>query len=118
MPAIDLTFINTVVGIVVLYYFFLFGHVTYKRIQGRTFSNPDYTPFMFVVIPAHNEADVIKRKVENSLALRYPREKLEILVVDDGSDDGTDSVVASYAAPPFLNKPSLIFKDAFASRFP
>ena len=36
-----------------------------------------------VIIPAFNEADVIRRKIENSLALDYPADKLQIMVIDD-----------------------------------
>jgi cellulose synthase/poly-beta-1,6-N-acetylglucosamine synthase-like glycosyltransferase len=55
------------------------------------------TPNLTMVIPAHNEADVIRRKLENSLSLNYPREALEILVIDDGSEDGTAEIAAEFA---------------------
>jgi GT2 family glycosyltransferase len=56
-------------------------------------------PNLTVVIPAHNEAGVIEGKLENTLALDYPRDRLEVLVVSDGSTDGTDAVVARYENP-------------------
>jgi cellulose synthase/poly-beta-1,6-N-acetylglucosamine synthase-like glycosyltransferase len=55
------------------------------------------TPEVTLLIPAYNEEPVIARKIENSLALDYPSERLEIVVVTDGSDDGTVDIVASYA---------------------
>lgn len=54
-------------------------------------------PMVSVVIAAYNEAAVIKEKINNSLALDYPRERLEIIVVSDGSDDGTECIVDEYA---------------------
>jgi cellulose synthase/poly-beta-1,6-N-acetylglucosamine synthase-like glycosyltransferase len=54
-------------------------------------------PFVSMVIAARNEADKIGRKIEHSLALDYPRERLEILVASDASDDGTDDIVRGYA---------------------
>ena len=54
------------------------------------------TPGVTLLIPAYNEAPVIARKIENSLALDYPPERLEIIVVTDGSDDGTVDIVAGY----------------------
>ncbi len=58
--------------------------------------DPDL-PVVSVVIPAHNEEAVIQAKIENTLALDYPREKLEIIVGSDGSDDRTNEIVASFA---------------------
>jgi glycosyltransferase involved in cell wall biosynthesis len=56
-------------------------------------------PSVTVVIPAHNEAGVIEGKLENTLALDYPRDRLEVLVVSDGSTDGTDAAVKRYEDP-------------------
>jgi cellulose synthase/poly-beta-1,6-N-acetylglucosamine synthase-like glycosyltransferase len=54
-------------------------------------------PSVSVVIAARNEADKIRRKIEHTLALDYPRERLEILVASDASDDDTDDIVSEYA---------------------
>lgn len=50
-----------------------------------------------IVISAHNEAEIIGKKIENSLALEYPDSELEIIVVSDGSTDGTDEIVNQFA---------------------
>jgi cellulose synthase/poly-beta-1,6-N-acetylglucosamine synthase-like glycosyltransferase len=47
------------------------------------------TPTVSVVIAAHNEGAVIARKLENVLALDYPRDRLEVVVASDGSTDDT-----------------------------
>lgn len=57
----------------------------------------DKLPSFVVLIPAYNEEKVIARKIECSLALDYPREKLDILVVSDCSSDRTDEIVRGYA---------------------
>ncbi len=49
----------------------------------------DYEPRVAVFISAYNEEDIIRRRVENLLALDYPREKLEIFIGNDGSTDDT-----------------------------
>ncbi len=54
-------------------------------------------PSVSLIISAFNEAKVIADKIENALALDYPRELLEILVISDASDDGTDEIVLKYA---------------------
>jgi cellulose synthase/poly-beta-1,6-N-acetylglucosamine synthase-like glycosyltransferase len=52
-----------------------------------------------VLIPAHNEAKIIRRKIENTLALDYPEGRMEVLLISDGSDDGTDEIAASFSGP-------------------
>lgn len=49
-----------------------------------------------LIIAAYNEEAVIARKIENALALDYPRECLEIIVASDGSSDRTDQIVQSF----------------------
>ncbi|HID52002.1 MAG TPA: glycosyltransferase family 2 protein [Anaerolineae bacterium] len=55
------------------------------------------TPTVSLIISAYNEANVIAQKAENSLALGYPADKLEIIFVTDGSDDDTPAIVRQYA---------------------
>ncbi len=64
----------------------------------RPIRRADSTPSLSMVISAYNEADVIRRKLENALALSYPRPQFELVVVSDASDDGTDDIVAEYAS--------------------
>jgi len=46
-------------------------------------------PRVALIIPAYDEEDVIERKIENALALDYPRERLRVVVSSDGSSDRT-----------------------------
>ena len=55
------------------------------------------TPFVSLLIPAYNEADVIHRKIENSLALDYPADRMEIVVASDGSSDETAAIAEARA---------------------
>jgi len=61
-------------------------------------SKADITPRVTLVISAYNEEEVIAGKIENSLAIDYPKDKLEIMVVSDCSTDGTDAIVKRYAS--------------------
>lgn len=54
-------------------------------------------PVVTLLVAAYNEAEVIGERIENALALDYPREKLDIVVASDGSDDGTNEIVERYA---------------------
>jgi len=57
----------------------------------------DIEPPVTLLITAFNEEKDIARKIENSLSLDYPKDKLEIVVASDGSTDATDEIVRSFA---------------------
>jgi cellulose synthase/poly-beta-1,6-N-acetylglucosamine synthase-like glycosyltransferase len=67
------------------------------RIRPRRVRRGDETPRVSLIVAAHNEEDVIERRLENLLALDYPGD-LEIVVASDASDDRTDELVESIAA--------------------
>ncbi len=60
---------------------------------------PGYQPTLSVLIAAHNEENGIAKKLEQTLALDYPADKMEILVLSDGSTDRTDEIVQSFTDP-------------------
>ncbi len=57
-----------------------------------------FQPTVTFIISAYNEEAVIEKKLENTLSLDYPREKMEILVVSDASEDRTDEIVRGYSS--------------------
>jgi len=57
----------------------------------------DITPSVSLLIAAFNEEKCIRGKIENSLALDYPKDRLEIIVASDCSSDATDDIVREYA---------------------
>lgn len=56
-----------------------------------------WTPVVTIIITAYNEERDLAAKLENTLALDYPAEKLEVLVVSDCSADRTDEIALSFA---------------------
>jgi poly-beta-1,6-N-acetyl-D-glucosamine synthase len=66
------------------------------RSSGRPVAEMDL-PSVTLIIPAYNEELVLQRKLENSLALEYPEDRFEILVVSDGSSDCTVSIARGFA---------------------
>jgi biofilm PGA synthesis N-glycosyltransferase PgaC len=66
--------------------------------RGRTPEGQGSAPSVALVICALNEERIIRQKIENSLELRYPRERLRIVVVSDGSKDRTAAIAREYAA--------------------
>ena len=57
---------------------------------------PSVLPKVSIVIAAYNEEKVIKSRIENCLALDYPLGNLDIMIVSDGSDDKTNSIVQNF----------------------
>ena len=59
----------------------------------------DFTPRLSILIAAYNEQTGIRRKIEQTLALDYPADLIEILVLSDGSTDQTNAIVESFRDP-------------------
>src|SRR4051812_46682104 len=74
------------------------------RDDGAEAPSPD-TPTVSVIVAAYDEEDVIARKVENVLALDYPRERLELIVASDGSSDATVERAQAAGADRVLDLP-------------
>ena len=72
----------------------LFGLVASKKRRPG-----DSLPTVSVLISAYNEEASIERKVRATLSLDYPEDKLEVVVVSDGSTDKTDTIVLSLREP-------------------
>lgn len=64
--------------------------------ENQSPSQEPYEPTVSLIIAAYNEEKVIAKKIENSLGLDYPKEKLEFIVFSDASTDRTDEIVKSY----------------------
>lgn len=81
--------------------FTYFGYPLLAGLLARLFGRPHrmapVEPAVTMLIPAHNEAVVIAAKLQNALGLDYPRDKLQIRVLSDGSVDGTDEIVRRFA---------------------
>jgi cellulose synthase/poly-beta-1,6-N-acetylglucosamine synthase-like glycosyltransferase len=67
------------------------------RLFRRAGATGEYLPFVSVIVPVHNEQSGIAAKLEDCLALNYPRDRLEIIVASDGSTDATEAIVRQYA---------------------
>jgi cellulose synthase/poly-beta-1,6-N-acetylglucosamine synthase-like glycosyltransferase len=69
-----------------------------SRLRSRPVRRAPCAPTVSVIITAYNEERDIAAKLENTLALDYPADKLEIIVASDCSTDRTDEIVLTYAA--------------------
>src|SRR2546422_1037504 len=63
------------------------------RLRPRPVRKAPVLPTVSFIVAAYNEERVIAAKLENTLALDYPAERLEVMVVSDGSTDATEEIV-------------------------
>jgi cellulose synthase/poly-beta-1,6-N-acetylglucosamine synthase-like glycosyltransferase len=75
------------------------------RLMPRSPRQLDIASEVSLVIVAHNEATGIREKLQNVHALDYPPERLQVIVASDGSDDGTNEIVAEFPEVTLLALP-------------
>lgn len=98
--------------IFIIFYTFLgYGILLYilvriKRLFFKPFifSNDANLPTVTLLIAAYNEQDLIKEKVENCLALDYPKKKIQIIFITDGSSDDTPNIIKQFAEIELLHE--------------
>lgn len=85
--------------------FFLILFFEHKDIFDKTtddqdvFNTEDYLSVTFL-IPCWNEQETVKKTIESVLALNYPKSKLNIIAIDDGSKDNTWGILQEYSDHP------------------
>jgi cellulose synthase/poly-beta-1,6-N-acetylglucosamine synthase-like glycosyltransferase len=83
------------------YHLFFYGIILrtlcfFKREKDLNINNLTTYPTITVLCPAYNEEDVIEKKIESFLALDYPKDKIEMIVISDDSTDRTNEIVKKY----------------------
>jgi biofilm PGA synthesis N-glycosyltransferase PgaC len=89
-----------------------FGYLTllafYARLRPRPLLQRQMDPSVSIVIAAHNEERMLQTKLRNLESLRYPCERLQILIASDGSTDRTVDILSEFSArvtPIILDQP-------------
>ncbi len=103
---VDLSFLFVIAVILIwfmiAYQFVLtvYGFINYVRsmkerndVDDRTFDFPTCA----ILIPAHNEEKVIGATISSMMAMNYPKDKLRIIIINDGSTDSTKEIIEGYA---------------------
>ncbi|KYG73492.1 MULTISPECIES: glycosyltransferase family 2 protein [Roseivirga] len=73
-------------------------------------------PEVTFLVAAYNEEEIIEEKIKNTLALDYPKDKLKIKIVTDGSNDGTNDIVSRFSEAELCFKPERAGKIAAVNR--
>ncbi|MGA8904130.1 MAG: glycosyltransferase, partial [Candidatus Bathyarchaeia archaeon] len=68
----------------------------YARRPWNVKVDKQYKPQLTVILPTYNESELIEKRLENLVAQDYPTNKLEIVVVDSASTDGTAAIVEDW----------------------
>lgn len=69
----------------------------FSRLKRRKHICNEVTPFVSIIVVVHNEAATVCQKVVNTLALDYPKDKIEILLGADGCQDATVEIIRSFS---------------------
>jgi cellulose synthase/poly-beta-1,6-N-acetylglucosamine synthase-like glycosyltransferase len=101
---VDILFLTSlgIIWIMLLYYMFLAQGGFQYALQmetgtERVISQVKSWPSVSIFIPAHNEAIVIKNTLEAMIQLDYPKDRIEIIVINDKSTDQTGAIVDRFA---------------------
>lgn len=108
--------------LLVFYTYFGYGIILYilirlKRLfkrkpQKTALPNDEELPTITLMICAYNEEDVVAEKMENTLAIDYPRNKFRIMWVTDGSNDRTNELLKAYSEVDIVFSPERRGKSA------
>ena len=94
-----LLFITLYAQVLLLFTFFEKKSV-FSNTGGENQTSLKRYPIVTIIVPVFNEEKTLAGTIESLLALDYPKDKLDILVVDDGSTDGTRQVANSFKSHP------------------
>jgi cellulose synthase/poly-beta-1,6-N-acetylglucosamine synthase-like glycosyltransferase len=71
-----------------------------SRLHPRAWRQEPMLPSVSIILAVHNGAALLRQKVDHLLSLDYPRDRMEIVIVSDGSTDDTDDILKEFPAPP------------------
>ncbi len=77
--------------------FLLVTFLSSRSAESRSRAASKETPYVAMIVPCYNEQNTVGGTAESLLALDYPKDKLHIVLVDDGSTDGTHDIMDTFA---------------------
>ncbi len=83
-------------GLFYIYFGYPLMVLLFSLIRPKQINKGHCEPHVTILIAAYNEEKNIELTLKNKLSLSYPKDKLEIIVISDGSTDRTDSIVKTY----------------------
>jgi putative glycosyltransferase (exosortase G-associated) len=83
--------------------FGLIGAILSRRLMRHTSIAPDYAPTVTVIVPVHNSADTLRGCLETLEAQTYPRERMQVILIHNGSIDDSEQIAMDYQQDSRLN---------------
>ena len=77
----------------------------FAKLRPKRFRAAEIEPAVTIIIAAYNEETVIARRIENLLALEYPRDRVQIVVTSDASSDRTEEIALSFPGVKVISNP-------------
>ncbi len=71
------------------------------RLRRRPVERRSFSPDITVAMVVRNEEENLPKKIENFRSLEYPSERIDFVIVSDGSTDGTDQILQNIRDPRF-----------------
>ena len=110
-------------SLLLLFYSFLgYGMLLYLMVKvkqlfsKKKLADTSFCPSVTFVVPCYNEADVLEEKVNNCRALDYPKDKIQLLFITDGSTDHSGEVLRCFPEVSVLHAPARRGKTAAENR--
>jgi len=75
---------------------FILIYLKHRNDYLKTPKKTDWTPLISIILPAYNEGEYIRNSLKTLLEVDYPHNKLEIIVVNDGSTDNTAEIAKQF----------------------
>jgi Glycosyltransferases, probably involved in cell wall biogenesis len=121
MPVIEMVFWFFIFLVVYCYagygaFLFVFNSIKQKLNSQKKESIITDWPSVTFIIPVFDEEDIIEQKIENTLSLNYPANKLNVIFITDGSRDGSVDVIKNYPDTLLLHMPERRGKSAAIKR--
>ena len=92
----EVLFIASVFLVLFAYFGYPVTLILLGMLRGRDVKRATISPPVTLIVTVHNEEKRVRDKLENTLDLDYPRDRLQILVASDGSNDRTNEIVLEY----------------------
>jgi poly-beta-1,6-N-acetyl-D-glucosamine synthase len=70
-----------------------------SRVRPHRWKQAEIHPLVSIIMAVHNGAELLREKIHHLLNLDYPAELVEVVVVSDGSDDGTNEILSAITDP-------------------
>ncbi|HLK29628.1 MAG TPA: glycosyltransferase family 2 protein [Puia sp.] len=104
------------IGYGILLFFLVKIKKLFKKNEAIISGEEPFEPEITLIVSAYNEEEFIAKKIDNTLLLHYPKQKIKIIFITDGSSDRTPEIISQYSEIQLLHQPERRGKIAAMNR--